>query len=342
MIQLDRVDPKFRILADQLFFTDRTDLNISNFKSLLGGKDVHFEYLWDRFNRGTEIFWEESFWINRFETLLSLDIKKIESDIETLMLNRFRNLLMAYYNASPNYHNIYIQFVAWTKVKVSKKENIIPIKELLLSLPHIVQVGRIVEIVKHFVPFLFNTVDDYIAELSKKIGQSARSFEVIKELEGQGIAVDKSHLFKMASNLLFKRVPNRPNRRSFFAMIDDPSIMAHLKSEYKPANKDNLLELVKRCEYKEIEERHLRNIKNLLELDASVADELMKTYADSLYSRGYGYKKANIQRLIRLCKNYSQFSPKKVLVYLSTNNRMPDIKHLVSAFPDLKPLIPFV
>ena len=342
MIQLDKIDPQFRLLADQLFFTDRTDLDVSNLSSFLDGKEAHYDYLWNRFSRGSEIFWNEDFWVNRFELLLSLNIKRIETDIENLLLARFKNLLMSNPSANSKQHNPYIHFIAWAKAKAAKKENITPIKELLLGLPHYTQASKILSVVRNFIPFIFQSEDEYIAELSVEVGQSARSFEIIKQLESQGIPVDKAPLFKTARNLLFKRVPNRPNRRSFFAMIDDPTIMAHLKSEYKPEHRVRLVNLVQACEFKEIEEYHLRNIKNLLRLDDSIADELFTTYATSLYGRGFGYKKANVQRLIRVCKNYPQFSPKKVLVWLSNQNRMADIKHLVAAFPDLKVLVPFL
>lgn len=342
MIQLDRIDPQFRLLVDQLFFTDRTDLDVSQLFQWLNGHDNHFDYLWDRFSRSSEIFWDETFWIHRFGLLLSLNIKRIENDIENLLLSRFKNLLMSNPGANVKYHNPYIHFVAWSKAKSLRKENITPIKELLLSLPHFTQASKVLSVVKNFIPDIFPNEDEYIAALSIKVGQSARSFEIIKKLETQGIAVDKSPLFKLAQNLLFKRVPNRPNRRSFFAMIDDPDIMNHIKLEYKPEHRTRLINLIKACEFKEIEEYHLRNIKNLLQLDDSIADELFTTYAASLYARGYGYKKANVQRLIRICKNYPQFSPKKVLVWLTNQNRLADIKYLISAFPELKVLVPFI
>lgn len=342
MIQFDKIDPQFRTLTDQLFFTDRTDLDTSKLSVLFDNKDAHFDYLWDRFTRSSEIYWDEAFWINRFELLLSLNVKRIETNIETLLLNKFKNLLMSNPSANAKLHNPYIHFIAWSKARVARKENVTPIKELLLSLPYFTQASKILSVVRTFIPHIFQSEDEYIAALSVQVGQSARSFEIIKQLESQGISVDKSSLFKQARNLLFKRVPNRPNKRSFFAMIEDPAIMAHLKSEYKPEHRDRLLNLIKSCDFKEIEEYHLRNIKNLLQLDASIADELFTTYAVSLYGRGYGYKKANVQRLIRVCKNYPQFSPKKVLVWLTNQNRMADIKYLVSAFPELKVLIPFI
>jgi hypothetical protein len=341
-MQPDNIDPKFRILADQLFFTDRTDLDLSNFVTLLGNNEDHYRYLWDRFMRSTEIFWDESFWVNRFEFFLTHKPKKSVPEIEAHLFNRFKNLLISNYSASPLYHNPYVQFIAWAKAKANKKENLQDIKDFLISLPPIMQVAKLISVVGHFIPFIFSNIEEYIQIITKNISHSARSLEVIKQFEAQGLVIDRVPINKEARNLLFKRVPNKPNRRAFMAMLNDPAIMATLKAEYKPEHRDRLLALVKRCDYKEIEEQHLRNIKNLLELDASIADDLITTYADRLYARGTGDKGANIKRLIRACKTYPQFSPKKVLAYLSANNRMSDIKFLVASFHDLKLLVPFV
>ncbi len=342
MHNLDKIDPQFRILADQLFFTDRTDLDTSNFLILLGNKDEHYRYLWDRLVRSAEIFWEESFWVNRFDFLLRLNPRKLVDELESYLLVRFRNLIISNPNASPKYDNQYIQFVAWTKVKSQRKENLMNIQEFFVKLPHTIQSSRLIGIIENFTPHLIQSTDEYIDMLSKKIAQSARNFEVLQQLEKQGSKIEKAPLFKLATDLLSKRVPNRKNRRSFFAMLNDPAIITHLKSEYKKEHQARLVNLIKNCDYREIEESHLRNIKNLLELDVSIADELMTTYANRLYSRGTGNKKANVMRLIRLCKVYPQFSPKKVLAYLSSNGKMSDIKHLISAFPELKTLVPFV
>jgi len=340
-MQLDKIDPKFRVLIDQLFFTDRSDLDTSDFTVMLGNKDEHYRYLWDRFIRSSEIFWEEAFWINRFDFVLTYRPRKMDEEIESRLTNKFWTTCRNY--TTLQLSNEAIQFIAWAKAKSLRKENVTAIREFLLGLVHTVQAPSLPSIVQSFIPFLFKDMDEYMTCLSEKIAQSARSFEVLKQLEAQGLNVDKTKLFKLSKSLLFKKASNRPNRRSFFAMLDDSSIMAYLKSEYKSAeHQPRLLDLLRKCDYKEIEEFHLRNIKNLLELDSTIADELLTIYADKLYARGTGDKGANIKRLIRACKTYFQFSPKKVLAYLSSNSRMSDIKLLVSAFPDLKALVPFV
>lgn len=341
-MQLALVDPKFRKLVDQLFFTDRTDIDTSDFQRLFANKDIHFEYLLDRIKRSREIFWEESFWIDRFEFLLTVNPRKIEQEIESILLSEFKQLLMRAHGISPTYNNVYLQLIAWTKAKNNKKLGVKSIEELLVGMLHFTPADQTLEVVENFIPHIFQNFSDYVAIISKNVPQSARNFQMMQELEQLGVMLDKDPMFKLGRDLLFKRALNRPNRRTLFNLFTDNSIMAHLKSQYKPEHKDRLIALIKSCDHKEIEEEHLRNIKNLLDLDATIADELLATYADKLYARGTGVQGANIKRLIRVCKTFPHFSPKKLLVWLSTNNRVSNIKFLIAAFPELKPLVPFV
>lgn len=342
LARLDKIDPQFRKLTDQLFFTDREDLDLTGYEALWGNNPDHTAYVWERLYRSMDIFWEESFWVSRFNFLSDVVDKKNLGEIESHVISNFNRLITHNHGASPKFNNEYIQFIAWCKVKAARKENITPFRDLLLLLPNNIYSDRIKELVANFTPFLFKDLDEYVGILSKRVGQSARNFQLIKHLEQQGFPVDKTAIFKLCRDLLFKRALNRPNRRSFFAMLEDSSIKAHIKSEYKPENRDRLVAFIKACDYKEIEEYHLRNIGHLLSIDASIADELLNTYAERLYARGTGDRGANIKRLIRACKAYPQLSPKKVLVYLSTNNRMADIKKLVASFHDLKTLVPFI
>ncbi len=342
-MQLEAIDPEFRKLADLLFFTDRADFDTSNFVTLLGNNNDHYAYLWDRFSRSTQIYWEESFWLNRFEFILESKLKRLEQDIENHLLMLYRTKFSYYtFPKNTNEDNLNIQYRAWIKTKAIKKEDLGSIKSFLLELPYITRSTNLVSAVSFFIPYVFQDMDEYLETLSKKTPHSARSFEIIQELEKQGLKVNKQPVFKLAKDLLLNKKPNRRNRHTFFAMINDTDVLADLKTNYEPAHRQRLLDLISLCDYKEIEDLHLRNIKNLLALDGTIADHIMKVYADNLYSRGYGYKRANITRLIRACKMCPEFSPKKVLVWLSVNNRMPDIKYLVRAFPSLKTLVPFV
>lgn len=341
-MQLELVDPKYRKLVDQLFFTDRTDIDVSQFQHLFANKDAHFDYLWDRIRRSREIFWDEAFWINRFEFLLTINPRKIESNLEGVLLSEFKQLVMRTYGADPAYNNVYLQLIAWTKAKNNKKLGVKDIEDMLIGMLHFTSADQTLKVIPKFIPHIFQSFADYVAIISKNVPHSARNFQVMKELEALGVTLDKDPMLKLGRDLLFKRALNRPNRRTLFSLFTDQPIMDHLKEQYKPEHKDRLVALIKSCDHKEIEEEHLRNIKNLLDLDPTIADELLTTYAEKLYRRGTGDQGANIKRLIRACKTFPQFSPKKLLVWLSTNNKVSNIKFLVSAFPELKPLVPFV
>jgi len=342
MLALDKVDPQFRLIADRLFFTDNTDLDLSNFKILLDGNEFHYGYLWDRFLRSSEIFWEESFWINRLDILLSLQSKRLDSEVGNYLLSRFRRMIDLRINPTPKVDTEFIQFMAWVKVRVARKEEVLSIRDFFTNLVYTIKVGKLTNIINHFIPYLFQDMNEYLGVLGKRAAESARSFEVLKQLESQGVVIDKSPLFKLSKNLLLKRALNRPNRRSLFALMDDKDIMNYLKSEYKLDDRNRLISFINACDFKEIEEYHLRNVKNLLEIDVSIADELFTAYANKLWTRGVGNRGANVKRLIRLCKTFPVFSPKKALVYLSTTGKMSDIKPLIQAFPELKTLAPFI
>lgn len=342
-MELEKIDPKFRILVDQLFFTDRMDLDLSDFALLLGDNLYHHNYLWDRFIRSSEIFWDELFWINRFEFLLEHKTKHGIYDIEPVLSNRLKRLLIFNANANPAIHNDYIHYIALTKAKINKEENIQNIKDFLSELLYCLPFPKLVAVISNFVPMVFDDTNSYIKHITKGIGHSERSFELIKEIENNGFVVDRTTICKTAKNLLFIRAINKSNRRALFSMMNDPIIMTGLKSEYdSKQHRERLINIIFGCDFREIEEKNLRNIKNILNIDPAVAEELLMTYTNKLYARGTGYKGANIKRLIRACKSFKQFPPKKILVYLATNNRMSDIKLLVAAFHELKPLLPFV
>lgn len=338
MFILDNVNPQFRILTDQLFFTDRTDLDLSNFYLLLESDSNHIAYFWDRFIRSTEIFWVEDFWINRFNFIISLHPQMSMSLFEKYLLNRW-----ILFRTSNINNNQSMQFFAWVKAKYYKQESLIDIRNCLLDMPNNTETSKVVKLIHNFIPYVFANLDEYTYLITKKFGQSYRHFDVLKEFERQGIILDKSLVFHVAKELLYKRNFNTKNRNTLYKMMEDNEILLLLKSEYiSKNNKNRLIDLISKSEYREIENHHLRNIKNLLELDPLIADHLITTYTDKLYKRGYGNRKANIIRLIRIYKKFPQFSPKKLLVFLSTKGRVNDIKYIMAAFPDLKKLSAFV
>jgi len=344
-VQLDKVNPKFRQIVDLLLFSDRMDLDLSDFKSLLKESySAHFDYLWDRFKRSSTIYWEEGerFWFSRIHFLLSLNDKNLTKYLEEHFQKRMVNLVRTKFSVDTKYDIEFLQFLEYSKVKHSKKESLVHFKQYLTDIPSHINAEKIIKIVNHFIPIVFSDINEYVGIIAKKITQSSRHYDLLLALEQQGIVFDKEPVIKLALELITERARNEKNRRAFFTILNDGYVRNGLKNIYSNINRDKLIEFLEDCDYQVIEEHHLRNVKNIIHLDSSVADELAIMYADKLYQRNTGHKKANADRLIRLMKVIPEIAPKKVLAYLSSNNKMTDIKYVLSAFPDLRKLAAFV
>lgn len=339
----ENLNPKFRNLTDLLFYSDRMDLNLSEYKSLYKENRVeHGAYLLNIFKRAVDIFWEDNhlFWTNRLSFLFSMNEKQISEEISSFLEKRMYNLFKFKVDINIKYDIEFQQFLAYCTVKLQRNEELNLVKEHLLSLPSSTSAVRLMQIIPNFIPLFFKDINEYTDHIVKKITQSARNFELLRELEGLGCSFDKQTTISLAKDLLLERVYNDKNRRALFALLHDRTILDSLKTIQIPNSR--LVSLLNAADFKEIEDRHFSNIKHLLELDSSLGDDIANIYATKLYTRGAGHRKANADRLIRLLRMFPQISPKKVLAFLSSNNKMIDIKYMMSAFPELRRLAAFV
>lgn len=342
---LDKINPRFRQLTDLFLFSDRKDLNLTEFHKLLHSNySDHFNYLLEKFRKSTDIFWEEGadFWYSRLSFLLALNDKLITKNIEAHLEKRVVQLIRFKYEISVDYDIEYMQYLQFCRVKFARNENLNFIKNFLIDLPPHVKFEKLICLVKTFIPIVFKDLEDYAQHIIRKITQSSNHFLVLLALEQYGVVIDKKPIIDLALQIIVDRSSSEKNRRTLFTILSDKSLLNLLQDRYKKEYKSQLLGLINECDYREIEEHHLKNIKNLIELDSSIADELAVIYADKLFSRNTGHKRANADRLIRLINQVPQISSKKILAHLSCRNKMSDIKHILSAFPDLKKLAAFV
>lgn len=344
-VQLDKIDPKFRHLADLLLFSNRLDIDIVNFSKLLyDNYPIHSEYLQIQFKKSCEIFWEDSekYWINRISFLYSLNNKPISKGIERHLERRMFSLVRNKRDISYKHDLAYIQFVALCKVKHERKESLLSVRNYLTELPSHVRTDKLIKIIDSFVPIIFESIDEYAEVISSKIIHSTRNFEILQALEKQNLSINRKPLVKLAKEIMLERSRSQKNILAFFSLINDQEILQQLRSEYKVDYRPVLLEFLSNCDYQTLEEFHLRNIKNIIFLDSVIADDLALIYAKKLYARKISHKRANADRLIRLIQNFSEISSKKILAYLSSNNKMSDIKYIIAAFPNLKKLAAFI
>lgn len=344
-IHLNKIHPKFRELTDLLFFTDRMDLDLSEYKGLLKENyEFHFSYVWDRFTKSAEISWEngEQFWAHRLSFLLDLNEKTLSKYIEEFLEKRMFNLIRSKDNAHIIYDIEYLQFIEYCKVKRARQESLITVKGYLTELPSHMNFDKLITVVNSFIPIVFSDINEYTEAISKKITNIARSFDLLVCLEQQGIKFDKQPIVKLAMEIIMDRSHTDKKRRAFFTILNNATIRSKLKEEYNSSYRDKLISLLNSCDYQFLQEHHLRNIINIVDLDRTVADDLGVLYTDKLYTRNTSHKKSNADKIIRLLKAVPQIAPKKILVYLSSNNKMSDIKYVLSSFPDLKKLAAFV
>jgi hypothetical protein len=345
VFHLDKIDPNFRNIVDLLFFSNRMDLELSEFAALLSRNySDHTEYIWDRFKKSSEIYWDnaDDLWHHRIDLILSINDKNLTKKVSESIEQKMFILARSKYELNVKYDTAYMQFVQYCKVKHSRKESLLSIKNYLTELPAHIKTEKVVGFINNFIPSVFETFDEYAAFISKKIVHSPRNFVLLLELEKIGIPINKETIIQLAQQILLDEAFGDKNKRAFLTVIRDPFILSSLKKEYNDSYRSRLLEFVYDCDYSLLEENYLSNIKNIISLDESIADELAIDYCNKIYTRRTGHKRANIDRVIRLLKKCPQISSKKLLAQLSVNNKIADIKHLLLAFPDLKKLAAFV
>ena len=344
-IQLDKIKPDFRYLADLLCFSNRMDIDLSNFNALLqANKQEHINYLTDRLAKCFEIAWEngDEFWNHRLSFLFSLNDRFISRYLERNIERRMIVLTKSKKDIHPKYDLAYAQFLAYCNVRNLRKDNLTKLKQFFIELSSQVKITKLIGIIYNLVPILFKSIDEYAETISRNIIHDSNNFNILQELDRQEIIFDKSPIIQLAKEILLEKPRGDKNIRAFFAIINNAYCLKQLRLQYRLDNRKVLLEFLSNCSYQILEEHHMRNIRNILMLDSVVADSLAIIYAEKLYSRKSGHKKANADRLIRLMKTFPQISHKKILAYLSSQNKMSDIKYILVEFPALRKLAAFV
>lgn len=344
-VQLDRIGPKFRQLTDLLCFSDKLDLDLSEYKYLLKENfSDHYDYLWDRLIMAFDIFWEngEEFWSNRFNFLFDLNEKTLIKNVEELLERRMFQLVREKNHIDIRHDTEYLQFVEFCKAKHLRNESLSNIKEYLIDLPSQTNFDKLVNVVNSFIPFIFTNMEDYAEHLGRKIIHSVSNFDFLLALEERGFPVDRQAIAEIADELIVGRSHNEKNCGAFLYLINDKGVRDILKNKYHTSYKNKLLSLIDCATFRTLEVCQFENIKNLLDLDISLADDLISLYAKKIYDRHSRHKMANADKLIRLVKTCPEVSSRRIIAFLSINNKVPDIKYIVSAFPELKKLAAFV
>jgi len=345
VIKLENINPKFREQTDLLFFGNNLNLDINNFILLLHSNYIqHSEYFFDRFVKSCDIFWEnnQELWFYRLNFIFSLQDKGLSKKVSSFLEKRMSTLIRRKFCISPKYDVEFLHYLTLCQIKKNKNEALDFAYNFLEELPSIFKIDSTIEVIKHFIPLLYSGVEDYAVSISKKIDNSSKNFVILKALEKHGVVYNRKYLIDLAGNLLIERGNSDKNKRLFFALISDSEILIGLKSNFSSLHKRKLIAFLNQCDHTLLEDSHFNNIKNILELDCSLAESVIKIYISKLYSRQYTHTKSNADRLIRLIKKVSIISPRIVFSCLSAKNKMSDIKYMLPYFPEVKNIAAFL
>lgn len=344
-INLSKIDLQFRELTDVLLFSERKDIDAIVYKNLLSkNRKDHSSYLLDRFKKASNIYWEagENVWLYRFDILLSCTDSSFQTEIESFLQKRMIVLARVKSELTLKYDLEYSQLFYFCKAKFQKKLSLNKIKNYLVEFAPNISVKKLVGIVNDFSPYLFKDMDEFAEIVVSQLFHCASNYLLLLFLEKNGIIFDKVPLIDLANEIVLERSQTEKNARILFSILNDEVVLAGLKEKYTQLHKQKLISLIKECNFYLIEENSLKNIKNLISLDSSIADEIALIYAKKLFSRNITHKRANADRLIRLVKNVRQISSKKILAFLAARNKMSDIKYMAKVFPEIKKLSNFV
>jgi hypothetical protein len=344
MSDLSKVDSNFRQINDTLLFSDRTDLDLSNFTFILNKNKYNIEYFWDSFKKASELFWEnnEDLWFYRFSFFLKNLDRNILRNMEMFLEKRMFALLLLKNDVSPKVHLEYIQFLQYFKVKSQRGESLSNIKDKFIDLVPKLKIKKAIYVLNSMIPSFFKDKQEFFDLATRKILASENNFNLLLELERQGVVFDRAPVINLANEIILELEPSERNARTLFFLLKDSKIMEGLKQKYSLSHHSKILTLINECYYQVIEDNHLINIKNLVQLDSSIADELANIYAKKIFNRVIAHKRANSNRIIRLLKSVPEISHRKLLAFMAANNQMSDIRYITKVFPELKKLAIFV
>ena len=338
-----KINPEFRRLTDILFFTDREDISIKEYSKLLSvNNTLHLKYFWDRFHKSNEIFWDSKFWNSRIGLLKSLKKKNIIYAIENKIEREFFNLLRTKSKIDIQSDIEYIKFIELCKIKKEKNESLDQIKSDLADLPVYMNSKKIIFIIQSLIPTVYSSFEEYLIPNDRI---SASTIQLFFDIKKSDTNLNLNNLIDLFKELLHNNSTNNYNhgkdRRTIYKIISNPELLLKIKEVWTEKDFEKFRELIKSSSFRELNENNFKIIKIILELDSNLMDDIVETYLNTLYSRYVSHKRANIDRVIALLNYFNQISPKKILLWLCSNNKNYDIKYLMNAFPNIKALSAF-
>ncbi len=341
MEDFSSLNSEFKNKTDLLFFSNRLDLDLSNYKSLFELDSRNADYLLDRFFKGLEIFWDnlDVIWFQRFSIILSLSSPAITRTVERWVSKRMCALLRKKIEVKQSSIE-FIQYLELCKVKWNRKDSLSEARNYLLELPDSIKPEQVILVIQSFIPYVFKDINEYIAYLCKRVIYSTRNLIILKELRSKGFNFN-IELLKNRLDLILDSDACIKMSKAFVALLYEEEIVLYLKS--KPdLDLPKIMDLLDYCSFKELEENNYYIFETLSKLDSEFISHLLEEYINALMSRGNKHLKSNANKIAKLTRTVPIFLAKDTFRYLVSINQLNYVKALTIHFPEFKGLIPFI
>lgn len=346
MIYLNKINSSFRLKTDLLLFTDRCDIDLSDYKTLMSSSfNNHYQYFWDCFEKTSNVFWDSKFWNSRINIIYDLDIKKISKSMDKFFEKRMMNAVKFKDSPDPTYNIECLQFLEYCKVKRDRGLPLDKVKDLFIEMPYFIRHQKLTKVIDKLIPDLFSSFDEYANLLSDDNIGFHKNINYL-------LSVD-SKIFKGKDNFIanlfvdiFKEDKKNSSKiikkeyRIMMDMLKSPVSRQLIKDKYDPSFK--VTRFFKSYCLGDWENNCFENIKNILDLDPSLFESVLDSYLKLRFNVLSGHRRANVDKVTKAIKHVPQITPKKVLNWLSVNNKSSDIKYLISVYPELSKIALFI
>jgi hypothetical protein len=338
----EKVDPKFRELTDLLLFSNRTDLDFSNYKALLKQSTaLHIRYIIHVLENSSKIYWDnaEDLWYYRSNVLLSLNINSLTLKLANVASSGI-NYIFFKKNNKLNYDYIEVkQFLGICRALKNNKKGLFSFREDFAMIVSSTKFEDLFNIIKLIVPVVFDSVEDYIDLISGKIVKSNRNIDFLLYLEKYNYSFDRDLIVNLFFDILENRNYTSKNIKALFAIMGDPKSLSQISARFNDVHKRKFLNYLKASSKFYLNKK---NVSNILLLHNSMSDDVADVFVGLICDSLGSNTNANTNKLISLIKDHPELSAKKMLLCISKLEEKKYIKSFVKAFPELKAISLFI
>jgi hypothetical protein len=330
---------KFKESTDVLCYSNSINIDVDEYKNMFLKENRSIDYLSYRILYSYDIMWDNCFdvWYNKFKFLMSMNLHKVNK----LLFNTFEdriNVLFAKVRFDRDDIAL-LQYKALCKAKKDLGKSLISSKKFIIKKSSILKNNKAYDIIKTFIPLLFNNFDEFIINSILVYGSSKKIADIIYFISVN----DKIDLNPIQNKIMLSLNDKKYNGSCDYfilKMITIEGVLNAIQVAYFPLTKLNLLKIFNRLSFIEMELDKFNYFKRILQIDLSLKNDLIAAYINALNDAYFTHKLAVAAKLKKLINNVQEVSERDVFVQIATHSQK-NVKYFIDIFPEFKELSMF-